>query len=157
MKKIILILMCVISGFSYTQAQVTANEGVIELTPAKVYIPSTDDYVYLAKVEKGYALFVSKDSSLFNRFVAKGNDSTIRLQGAVFKPLNHYTKKQWRMLSKSVKIFFPAISHEELEKMNFYMVFNYAVEPKSGTKSKTVSGTTNTTNTGTAVGPVIGR
>lgn len=160
MKKLILILAILASGSAFAQNKVEAVQATIEMTPAKVYIPSTGDYVYLGKTTAGgYALFISRDSSLFTRFVSKGGDSIVNLQGAVFKPLNHYTKKQWKMLSKEVKIFFPAISHEELEKINFYMVFNYAIEPKSGIRSKTpgTTNTTNTTNTGTGVGPVIGR
>lgn len=150
MKKLSLILVLFISGLSYAQAQVTATEGVITLTPAKVYIPSTGDYVYLVETsvgkngEKSFSLFISKDSVLFQRFTSKGNDSLARVQGAVFKPLSHYTKKQWKKLSKEIKMYFPAIAHEELEKMNFYLIFNYAIEKKTTVAttpgSKTPSG-----------------
>lgn len=143
MKNFILILVLMTSGFmpyASAQTKIEATEGVIELTPSRVMIPSTGDYVYLAKTSIGYALFISKDSSLFKLFSSKGSDSVVRIQGAVFKPLTHYTKKQWKLLEKEIKLFFPAIAHEELEKISFYLIFNYSVEPKAASPGTTTTG-----------------
>jgi len=134
MKKLLIILAIFASGIVSAQTKVIAVQGKIKLTPDKVFIPSTAEYLYLAKTAGGYAIFVSKNGDLFERFSRKGNDSLIVLEGAVFKPLQHYTKKQWKILKKEIKRFFPFISQKELEQMSFYLLFNYTVKeiPETG-------------------------
>ncbi len=130
MKKIIIIVLLSTVTFFSAQAQTETKSflGYIYLTPDKVIIPSTGEYVYLARTAEGKAvLYVSKNAELYNRFRAKGNDSIIVLDGAVFKPLQHYSKRQWKKLSKEIKKSFPLISQRELEEMDFYLLFNYGV------------------------------
>ncbi len=86
--------------------------------------------IYLAKTQNGRALFISKNASLYARFSKNKKDSVIHLQGAVIKPLQHYTKKQWKALKKEVKKYFPAIAYKELENMKFYLIMNWAIEKK---------------------------
>lgn len=127
-----------INAQSPAATPISATQGIIELNPDKVIIPSTGEYLYLAKVGGDYAIFVSKNADLYERFRKKGNDSLIKLEGAVFKPLQHYSKKQWKKLSKQIKISFPFISQKELENMNLYLLFNWAVEKKNQPQSKPV-------------------
>ncbi len=95
-----------ISGVALAQTsespEIKATAGSIRLlSPDKVIIPMQNEYLYLAKTPSGgYAFFVSKNAKLYARFSAKGIDSTILLEGAVFKPLQHYTKKQWSTRKK---------------------------------------------------------
>ena len=86
MKKLVIVLLAIFaSGFagsvSFAQTKVVAVEGIIDLIPDKVVIPSTNEYVYLARTGTTYSLFISKNSELYERFSQKGNDSVIWLQG----------------------------------------------------------------------------
>ena len=136
MKKLVIVLLAIFaSGFagsvSFAQTKVVAVEGIIDLIPDKVVIPSTNEYVYLAKLTTGgYGLFFSKTEELYERFSQKGTDSLIRLQGAIFKPLQYYTREQWRKLSDEIKIFFPQAAQDDLAGMEMYLLFNYSVEEK---------------------------
>lgn len=129
MKKLsILLAFVLVTSSAFTS--VDAVKAKITLTPDEVLIPSTGEYVYLAKTLAGeYALFVSRNEKLYKRFAAKG-DSVITIEGALFKPLQHYSKKQWKLLSKEVKLRFPSIAQKELESMKLYMIFNWGITPK---------------------------
>lgn len=132
MKLLLLILVIFASGLAFSQTKVKAVIGFIQMTPDKIFIPSTNEYLYLARTANGEAyLYVSKTSELFERFAAKGSDSTIILDGAVFKPLQHYSKKQWKKLSKQIKMFFPKKSQKELRAIDMYLIFNYDVVVKN--------------------------
>lgn len=160
MKKLLLILAIMTSGVSFAQTKIQAVEGIIELTPDKVVIPSTNEYVYLAKTKGGYSLFISKNVELYTRFSTKGNDSLIILQGAVFKPLQHYSKKQWKKLKKEIKIVFPLISQKELEKLDMYLIFNYSVEfndPYQPEESVTPQNSSSNGKTKVEIDPLTGR
>lgn len=137
LKLALVILVLLIISVSKVDAQpikktdkVDAVEGIITLTPVEVILPSTGEYIYLAKTGNGYVFFVTKNADLYQKFAKKGIDSLVRLQGAVFSPLQHYTKKQWKLLSRDIKIFFPQVSQKELENMKMYLIFNYQVELK---------------------------
>lgn len=119
--------------------KVDAVEGIINLTPVEVILPSTGEYIYLAKVGNGYAFFVTKNADLYQKFAKKGKDSCVILEGAVFSPLQHYTRKQWKLLSREIKIFFPQIAQKELEDMKMYLIFGQEIQLKKTEASTEVS------------------
>ncbi|MDQ5930745.1 MAG: hypothetical protein QG594_2534 [Bacteroidota bacterium] len=142
MKKLImsLALLFLASGIAVAQTKKEATKTeatkvvavfghITLLSPDKIMIPSTGEYLYLARVTTtgAPALYVSKNPDLYARFSAKGKDSVIILDGAVFKPLQRYTKRQWRKLSRQIKIYFPESSQKQLEEMNMYLIFNQEV------------------------------
>lgn len=134
MKNLILSLALIASGmFASAQNKIDAVRAYIDLTPAKVFLTSTQQFAFIAQVDsigsKRYGIFLTSDSTLSDELISKDEEDVIVMEGTVFKPLSQFTKKQWRKLKKEIKIKFPYISQEQLGSMNFYFVFNTAIWP----------------------------
>ncbi len=116
------------------RGSVEAVRATIDLIPVEVYIPSTQDYIFLGKCKDEYFLFKTKDKRLANALRNKPKDSSIVLDGTPFSPLQLYSDRQWRNLSKEIKKTFPLENHRELEHYPFYLIFNWSFVP-AGTSS----------------------
>jgi hypothetical protein len=134
MKKFILSLVLITSGmFASAQQKIDAVRAYIDLTPAKVFLTSTQQFAFIAQIDsigsKKYGIFLTSDSTLSEELISKDEEDVIVMEGTVFKPLSQFTKKQWRRLEKEIKVKFPYISQEQLSTMSFYFVFNTAIWP----------------------------
>ncbi len=133
MKKMLLILAIFASGCAFAQDEPKAIEGVrvyIDLKPSKVYIATTHQFIFLGAKDSfnsgKFFIFLSDDSTRSENLIVRGgeDDSIIVLDGAAFKPLSRFTKKQWKRIKKEMKIKMPYISQAELDKTTFYFLFN---------------------------------
>ncbi len=145
MKRVLIILAIFASGCAFAQDEPKAVEGArvyIDLKPSKVFITTTQQYLFLGAKDSAnsgkFFIFLMDDNERAEELIEEGGngDSVIVLDGAAFKPLSRFTKKQWKRIKKEMKVKLPYISQAELDKMTFYFIFNTDIWPDAKYREK---------------------